>query len=96
MKHPNKSKIRVYSNKNLRIMLFADVISILLSFIAALYIRNDLLAPPFMNDESFFQIITLFVLAKISVFYFFGLYKGMWRYTSIVDMFSIVKANEAL
>jgi FlaA1/EpsC-like NDP-sugar epimerase len=30
--------------------------------------------------------------AKITIFYFFDLYRGMWRYTSIADLFNIIKA----
>jgi len=29
---------------------------------------------------------------EIGVFYFFGLYKGMWRYTGIYDLENLVKA----
>ena len=35
----------------------------------------------------------LFVIAvKIVTFYFFDLYRGMWRYTSITDLLNIIKA----
>jgi FlaA1/EpsC-like NDP-sugar epimerase len=30
---------------------------------------------------------------KLAVFLFFGLYGGMWRYTSLVDLFSVLKAT---
>ena len=38
---------------------------------------------------------TLFYILpfKLVIFYAFGLYKGMWRYTSIVDFFNVVKAT---
>ncbi|MDK9708689.1 MAG: polysaccharide biosynthesis protein [Desulforhopalus sp.] len=37
----------------------------------------------------FFPIL---IVTKIPVFYFFGLYRGMWRYTSIADLLNITKA----
>ncbi len=32
------------------------------------------------------------LITKIIIFYFFDLYRGMWRYTSIADLFNIIKA----
>jgi FlaA1/EpsC-like NDP-sugar epimerase len=33
------------------------------------------------------------LIIKISCFYFFDLYRGMWRYTSISDLLNIIKAS---
>jgi FlaA1/EpsC-like NDP-sugar epimerase len=33
------------------------------------------------------------LIIKIASFYFFDLYRGMWRYTSIADLFNIIKAS---
>jgi FlaA1/EpsC-like NDP-sugar epimerase len=38
------------------------------------------------------QTIVPVVLCKLSVFYFFNLYRGMWRYTGIVDLLNVIKA----
>ena len=35
---------------------------------------------------------SFFILCKIPVFYIFGLYRGMWRYTSTADLINIIKA----
>jgi len=37
------------------------------------------------------RLLPLVIIIKILAFYFFDLYKGMWRYTSIADLFSIIK-----
>jgi len=37
--------------------------------------------------------ILLLVPLKIVVFYWFGLYRGMWRYTGINDLINLAKAN---
>jgi FlaA1/EpsC-like NDP-sugar epimerase len=43
--------------------------------------------------SNLFKIIPLVVLTKLVCFYFFDLYRGMWRYTSITDLFNIIKAS---
>lgn len=39
------------------------------------------------------QSIALIVVTKIVCFYFFDIYRGMWRYTSLKDLFNIIKAS---
>lgn len=76
--------------RNFWVVLFADILLIVLSHILAYSVRFD-----FQISDEFSRIITLFpflVMVKIPVFYFFGLYRGMWRYTSITDLLNIFKA----
>jgi len=40
-----------------------------------------------------YWLIPLSAMIKLIVFYCFDLYKGMWRYTSIRDLFNILKAS---
>ena len=40
----------------------------------------------------FVQVLTFLFIIKIFFFYLFDLYKGMWRYVSITDLFNIIKA----
>jgi len=40
-----------------------------------------------------FRVIPLIILAKIISFYFFDVYQGMWRYTSLQDLINILKAS---
>lgn len=42
--------------------------------------------------QQFSSIFPLILLIKIPVFYFSGLYRGMWRYTSTDDLANIIKA----
>lgn len=45
------------------------------------------------NPEDYISLLPLIIIIKIPVFYFFGLYRGMWRYTSTDDLRNIVKAT---
>ncbi len=47
-------------------------------------VRSDLIPWP--------MVLPWLVIFKILIFYWFGLYRGMWRYTSLVDLVSILKA----
>ena len=93
IKNIDQSEIKEDTTANLRIMVLADVIAVLCGFIFALYIRNDFLTPGIFLGKTIFHILGVCVAAKLLSFYLFGLYKGMWRYTSVVDIFNIAKAN---
>jgi FlaA1/EpsC-like NDP-sugar epimerase len=41
----------------------------------------------------FIKTLPFLVLIKLSVFYYFGLFQGLWRYVSIYDLKQIIKAN---
>jgi len=41
---------------------------------------------------AFYRVLPFVLITKITCFYFFDLYRGMWRYTSIGDLLNIVKA----
>ena len=93
IKNIDKSEVKEDTTANLRILVLADVIAVLCGFIFALYIRNDFLTPGIFLDKTIFHILGVCVAAKLLSFYLFDLYKGMWRYTSVVDIFNIAKAN---
>ena len=62
-------------------------------FLFASFIRNDFLIPQIIYDDAFYSVLGLVLIAKLFSFYIFGMFKGMWRYTSLIDMVNIVKAN---
>ena len=89
-----KKKVSLFSNnQNKRILILSDIISIMCGFLFASIIRNDFLIPQIIYDDSFYNILSLVLIAKLFSFYIFGMFKGMWRYTSLIDMVNIVKAN---
>ncbi len=40
-----------------------------------------------------YRMLPFVLVTKVISFYFFDLYRGMWRYTSIVDLLNIIKAS---
>ncbi len=62
------------------------------SFYAAYLVRFDFNIPrPFWILLN--QMLPFVLITKIISFYFFDLYRGMWRYTSITDLVNIIKAS---
>lgn len=72
-------------------MLIIDAMLLAGSFYLAHFVRFDFNIP----DDFWLTLhkaIGPLILTKIVCFYMFDLYRGMWRYTSINDMFNVIKA----
>ena len=72
-------------------MLFADLFIFCLSFILSYWFRFDFSIP----SEYFAQICkTIPIVCGVKLFFFclFGLYRGMWRYTSVSDFWRLLHA----
>ncbi len=78
------------NNRNIKLMLldaFASVFTLYFSFI----IRFEFQIP----DSIFVLMLSWlpwFVLVQIVVFYFSGLYDRLWRYTSLFDLYAILRS----
>lgn len=78
--------------KNFFIILTSDLFLILASFLGAHLIRFEFNIPRQMV-VSLWKVMPLVLIVKIICFYFFDLYSGMWRYTSISDLLNVIKAS---
>ena len=80
-------------NKNLFILLIGDILLISIAMYTSLLFRFDFNIP--LKIHNYFSLNNLVIIMLIKVFWykFFGLYQGMWRYTSIWDMINIIMAN---
>lgn len=78
-------------NKNFWLLLFVDLIIIFLSLYLSFLLRFDFKIN-YSDIVSIFVNIPVVILIKLSLFWYFKLYRGMWRYTSIVDIFNIFQA----
>jgi FlaA1/EpsC-like NDP-sugar epimerase len=76
-------------NPKFWIVLCLDTVLIVLAHYLAYAVRFEL----YLNDQTLRQCASLlpFILSiKIPSFYIFGLYRGMWRYTSLNDITNIL------
>lgn len=81
-------KPRIFS-RNFFLVLFADALLIFASWYGSHLLRFNFQIPPNSINviaRTFFGVL----LIKIGAFYFFDLYRGMWRYASINDLFRII------
>jgi len=84
--------VKIKMTRNLSRILILDVGLIVGSFYLAHLIRFDFDIPVWAMAR--FKEWWVFVLVgKLACFYFFDLYKGMWRYTGINDLLNIIKAG---
>ena len=84
-------KIR-FINKNFIIILLTDILLLSGSLFLAYLVRFDFHLPrPY--SSLFYRVLPFVLIIKIGCFYFFDLYRGMWRYTSIADLLNIIKAS---
>jgi len=83
---------KLYFSKNVVVVVLVDALLFFCAFYLAYLLRFDFRIPKFYRIP-FEQILPLVILLKLAVFYWFDLYKGMWRYTSISDLFNILKAS---
>ena len=78
-------------NRNFWLMLTADAILVVSSYYFAYLLRFEGHIP-----EQFFNVFTntllMVVLVKILFFFLFNLYRGMWRYTGLIDFFNVLKS----
>lgn len=79
-------------NRNFYIVLFADLAMFAISLLLAYAIRFAF-AIPSHELHRFFLILPVVFVVKTVVFALAGVYRGMWRYTSIPDAIRIGKAS---
>lgn len=84
-------KQQIFS-KHIPLVLMTDMLLVMLSLWLACTIRFDSGVPLFIT-ENLKNILPLIVIVKLSVFSYFDLYRGMWRYTSIPDQLNVAKAS---
>jgi len=79
-------------NRHFYYMLFIDATLVSVSYICAYLLRYEGNLPDF-EWQRIIHILPSLVAMKLTCFAVFGLYRGMWRYTSLEDMKSVLKAT---
>ena len=72
-------------------LIFIDLFAIVISFFGAFLLRFDFTIPA-EYSSIYWVWLPVFIVIKLAIFSLFGLYKGMWRFTSLWDAINIVKA----
>ncbi len=73
-------------------MLLLDAFLVVASYLLAYLLRFEGQIP--QQEWKSFSTTILYILPfKMFVFIYFGLYRGMWRYTSLVDLLNVLKAT---
>ena len=84
-------KIRIFY-KNFFVILLADAFFLAAAFYLAHLVRFDF-AIPHNYQTGFLRLLPFVLVTKVVCFYFFDIYRGMWRYTSIDDLLNVIKAS---
>jgi FlaA1/EpsC-like NDP-sugar epimerase len=82
---------RVLKRSNFWIVFSGDAALVGLAYYLAYYLRfdGDIMAREFANWSN---TVVWIVPLKLACFFFFDLYKGMWRYTGVYDLENLIKA----
>jgi FlaA1/EpsC-like NDP-sugar epimerase len=78
--------------KNFFIIFMVDILLISFSWYFAHMLRYNF-AIPESSISILLRFLPFVIITKIIIFYLFNLYEGMWRYTSLADLLSILKAG---
>jgi len=71
--------------------MVADVFAISASYICAYLLRYEGVFAPGSVDL-ILDSLPIIIIIKLSAFYWFGLYKGIWQYVGLHDLFNVIKA----
>jgi len=83
--------IKIVRNRNFYLMLLIDAVLVMASYIIAYWLRFE--GTLSLSDWFRIKILLPYIVpCKLVCFFAFGLYRGMWRYTSISDLKNIFKA----
>src|SRR5512143_309810 len=81
-------------NRHFWMILVLDVGLLFFAYYFSYYIRFEGEIPA-EHAVSFERTVWLIIPFKLACFIGFGLYRGMWRYMSIPDLFNLIKATLA-
>jgi len=81
-------------NKHFYWMLLIDAILITAAYVLAYLLRFEGSIPQY-QISNLQKTLPFLIPIKLIVFYFFQLYRGMWRYTSILDIKNVILASTA-
>ncbi len=82
----------LFRNKNFYLMFAIDGVFIVAAYFFAYLLRFEGNIP-FQEWGKFNATLPYLLIFKLIIFMTFGLYRGMWHYTSFVDLINVLKAT---
>lgn len=83
-----------FRNANFYVMFIADILIFSFALFCAYLFRFDFMIPgPYLVQ--FKGLLKYVLVFKALLFLFFGLYQGMWRYTSLDDFWKLIQVTAA-
>jgi len=79
-------------SRNTFVFVLVDIFLVLGALFIAFLLRFDFAIPKYIIGN-LVTYIPVILFAKLTSFFIFGLYHGMWRYTSIADFINITRAS---
>lgn len=79
-------------DKNLFIILGCDALLVAAAWYGGYLLRFNFQVPT-ASLGMIWRMLPVVIVLKLMVFYLFDLYRGMWRYTGLNDLFNVVKAS---
>lgn len=80
-------------NPKFWLVLCVDILLVVLAHFLAYAIRFESVLLDGRKLRQFSELLPLILSVKIFLFYIFGLYRGMWRYTSLHDIVTILTVS---
>lgn len=84
--------IHQFKNRNFYLLVSTDTIFFMVSLFMAYTVRFSLNIPH-GEYRNMLVVLPWLIIVKFSTFFFMGVYRGMWRYTSLPDAIRLLKAT---
>jgi FlaA1/EpsC-like NDP-sugar epimerase len=82
---------RQLRNPKFYVMIFSDAAIFVLALTSAYFFRFEFALIEY-NTKQLYNLLLWVVPLKLGIFFVFGLYRGMWRYTGIRDFWKLAQA----
>ncbi len=81
-----------FHNRHFYLVLAADLVISVTAFVGAYLLRFDFTLEPFYRGQ-ILRLLPFLLPGKMLIFFLLGMYRGMWRYTSLNDLGRLVQAS---
>ena len=87
-----ENTIRLWLRYRRFLIVVAHICVIWCAYFLAFLLRFDF-SVPLSEQPGMWRAVMFLVVLKVGVFGYFGVFRGLWKYFSVVDLLGIIKAN---